>query len=75
MSIQIRINESTVLRESFRVSDDTVTYAVMNPGGTFLGLLDIVQGKATMSSGIDVTEYDQVRAALPDVDFSLWKRS
>lgn len=69
---QIRINSSTILRERFHVSDETISYGVYTSTGTYLGLMEIVQGKLTASSGIDQEEYDQVRQALPQFDFSLW---
>lgn len=49
-------------------------YTVLTERGgveRYLGLLIVSAGQLTHSSGVAVDEYDNYRAALPDVDFSL----
>lgn len=70
MGNDLKVNDTTTLRPGLRVGE-RIDYLVLGPAGRWQGLLQVQAGRAVACSGIDQAEYDAVRRALPDVDFSL----
>lgn len=71
----LRVSDSTWLRESLRAGPDTVEYAVFGADARWRGMLCVKAGVLVSSTGIASSEYLAVQRLFPRWDFSLWGAS